>query len=238
YSDREGHIGVSGEEYGFFTEEISAMLQAGFQINVHAIGDGGNREVLHFLRDNFARNPELQKNRHRIEHAQVVHPDDFALYDELDVIASVQPPFVAEDKVWTEDRIGHARSAGAYAWRSFRRNNTPLAFGSDLMGYDWNLFYGLHSAITRQSTDSQPPGGWFPEEKLTTEESIRGYTSGAAYAAFLEEETGTLEVGKWADMTLVDIDPFETIAREPAALLDGRVLMTIVGGEKVFEAAR
>lgn len=238
YSDREGHIGVSGEEYGFFTEEISAMLQAGFQINIHAIGDGGNREVLHFLRDNFALNPAMQKNRHRIEHAQVVHPDDFALYDELDVIASVQPPFVAEDKVWTEDRIGHARSAGAYAWRSFRRNNTPLAFGSDLMGYDWNLFYGLHSAITRQSTDSQPPGGWFPEEKLTTEESIRGYTSGAAYAAFLEEETGTLEVGKWADITLVDIDPFETVAREPAALLNGRVLMTLVGGQRVFDATR
>lgn len=233
YSDRPGHVGVSGEEYGFFTEEIGAMLQAGFQINVHAIGDGGNREVLHFLRDNFAINPALKENRHRIEHAQVVHPDDFALYDELDVIASVQPPFVAEDKVWTEDRIGHARSAGAYAWRSFRRNNTPLAFGSDLMGYDWNLFYGLHSAITRQSTDSQPPGGWFPEEKLSVEESIRGYTSGAAYAAFLENETGTLELGKWADITLVDIDPFETIARDPAALLQGRVLMTIVGGERV-----
>jgi predicted amidohydrolase YtcJ len=236
YSDRPGHRGVSGEEYGFFTQEIGAMLQAGFQINVHAIGDGGNREVLHFLQDNFAINPALQANRHRIEHAQVVHPEDFALYDELDVIASVQPPFVAEDKVWTEDRIGHARSAGAYAWRSFRRNNTPLAFGSDLMGYDWNLFYGLHSAITRQSTDSQPPGGWFPEEKLTVEESIRGYTSGAAYAAFLEDQAGTLEVGKWADLTVVDIDPFSTVAREPAALLQGRVLMTLVGGKTVYAA--
>lgn len=233
YSDRPGHHGVSGEEYGFFTEEIGAMLQAGFQINVHAIGDGGNREVLHFLRDNFAINPALQANRHRIEHAQVVHPDDFALYDELDVIASVQPPFVAEDKVWTEDRLGHARSAGAYAWRSFRRNNTPLAFGSDLMGYDWNLFYGLYSAITRQSTDSQPPGGWFPEEKLTVEESIRGYTSGAAYAAFLEERAGTLEVGKWADLTVVDLDPFAVVAQRPADLLKGRVLMTWVAGELI-----
>lgn len=233
YNDRPGHHGVSGEDYGFFTEEISAMLQAGFQINVHAIGDGGNREVLHFLRDNFALNPALQANRHRIEHAQVVHPDDFALYDELDVIASVQPPFVAEDKVWTEDRIGHARSAGAYAWRSFRRHNTPLAFGSDLMGYDWNLFYGLHSAITRQSTDSQPPGGWFPEEKLTVEESIRGYTTGAAYAAFLEDHAGSLEVGKWADLTIVDLDPFAVVDEDPAALLDGRVLMTWVAGELI-----
>ncbi len=233
YSDRPGHHGVSGEEYGFFVEEIGAMLQDGFQINVHAIGDGGNREVLHFLRDNFALNPALQANRHRIEHAQVVHPDDFALYDELDVIASVQPPFVAEDKVWTEDRIGHTRSAGAYAWRSFRRHNTPLAFGSDLMGYDWNLFYGLHSAITRQSTDSQPPGGWFPDEKLTAEESIRGYTSGAAYAAFLEDKAGSIEVGKWADLTIVDLDPFAVVASDPAELLQGRVLMTWVAGELI-----
>jgi predicted amidohydrolase YtcJ len=104
------------------------------------------------------------------------------------------------------------------------------------MGYDWNLFYGLHSAITRQSTDSQPPGGWFPEEKLTVEESIRGYTSGAAYAAFLEDQAGTLEVGKWADLTVVDIDPFSTVAREPAALLQGRVLMTLVGGKTVYAA--
>jgi predicted amidohydrolase YtcJ len=101
------------------------------------------------------------------------------------------------------------------------------------MGYDWNLFYGLHSAITRQSTDSQPPGGWFPEEKLTVEESIRGYTTGAAYAAFLEDHAGSLEVGKWADLTVVDLDPFAVVAEDPAALLDGRVLMTWVAGELI-----
>lgn len=234
YSDRPGHFGVSGEEYGFFNDEISAMLQTGFQVNIHAIGDGGNREVLHFFRDNFAINPQLRELRNRIEHAQVVHPDDFALYDELDIIAAVQPPFVAEDKLWTVDRIGLKRAAGAYAWRTFRRNNVPLIFGSDLMGYDWSIFYGLHSAITRQSTDSQPPGGWFPEEKLSAEETIRGYTVNASYANFTENETGMLKEGMWADITVLDQDVFATVAQDPAGLLDGKVLMTIVGGDVVY----
>lgn len=234
YSDRPGHFGVSGEEYGFFTDEISAMLLTGFQVNIHAIGDGGNREVLQLFRDNYAINPAMQKLRNRIEHAQVVHPDDFAVYDELDIIAAVQPPFVAEDKVWTVDRIGLDRAEGAYAWRTFRRHNVPLVFGSDLMGYDWSIFYGLHSAITRQSTDSQPPGGWFPEEKLTAEETIRGYTVNASYANFTENETGMLKEGMWADITVLDQDVFATVAQDPARLLDGKVLMTIVGGDVVY----
>lgn len=235
YSDRPGHIGVSGEDYGFFVREIGAMVQAGFQVNVHAIGDGGNREVLYFFLDHISLNPELKKNRHRIEHAQVVHPDDFALYDELDIIAAVQPPFVAEDKAWTTDRIGAERSKGAYAWRTFRRHNVPLSFGSDLMGYDWDIFYGLHSAITRQSRDGEPAGGWYPEEKLTSEEALRGYTTGAAYAAFLEEKAGTLEAGKWADITVVDIDVLNVGASNPAALFDGNVMMTIAAGEVVYK---
>ncbi|MBT5186738.1 MAG: amidohydrolase [Kordiimonadaceae bacterium] len=235
YSDMPGQIGVSGDDYGFFTKEIGSILQAGFQVNVHAIGDGGNREVLHFFKDNFAINPELQKLRHRIEHAQVVHPDDFKLYDELDIIAAVQPPFVAEDKVWTVDRIGAERAKGAYAWRTFRRNNVPLAFGSDLMGYSWNIFYGLHSAITRQSTDGLPEGGWYPDEKLTSEEAVRGYTTGAAYAGFVENETGTLEKGKWADITILDLDVLNVGENSPKDLFNGKVLMTIVGGKIIYE---
>ncbi len=235
YSDQPGQIGVSGEDYGFHVNEIGAMVQAGFQVNVHAIGDGGNREVLYFFRDNFAINPELQKNRHRIEHAQVVHPDDFALYDELDIVAAVQPPFVAEDKAWTADRIGAERSKGAYAWRTFRRNNVPLSFGSDLMGYDWDIFYGLHSAITRQSRDGEPDGGWYPEEKLTSEEALRGYTTGAAYAAFLEENTGMIKKGMWADITIVDMDVLNVGTSSPADLLNGNVLMTIVGGNVIYQ---
>lgn len=235
YTDRHGHHGVAGEEYGFLPKEVSAILQAGFQVNIHAIGDGGNRGALEFYQENIAKNPELQELRHRIEHAQVVHPDDFKLYDELDIIAAVQPPFVAEDKVWTVDRIGAERAKGAYAWRTFRRNNVPLAFGSDLMGYSWDIFYGLHSAITRQSRDGQPEGGWYPEERLTAEEAVRGYTSGSAYAAFLEDETGTLEVGKWADITILNKDVLNIGTQNPRNLLGGEVLMTISAGNVVYK---
>tara|TARA_R110002096_G_scaffold435548_1_gene661434 strand:- start:91761 stop:93518 length:1758 start_codon:yes stop_codon:yes gene_type:complete len=235
YSDSPGTIGVSGKDYGFFVNEIGAMVQAGFQVNIHAIGDGGNREVLHFFRDNFEKNPELQKNRHRIEHAQVVHADDFKLFDDLDIIAAVQPPFVAEDKLWTVDRVGEERAKGAYAWRTFRRNNVPLSFGSDLMGYDWNIFYGLHSAITRKSKNLEAGDGWYPDEKLTAEEAVRGYTTGAAYAAFLEDKTGTIEAGKWADITVVDLDVLNVGEQTPADLFKGNVLMTIVGGTVVYK---
>ena len=199
YNDRHGHFGVSCEDYGFFVNEIDAMVQAGFQVNVHAIGDGGNREVLHFFRDNFEKNPELQKNRHRNKHADIVHPNDFQLFDELDIIAAVQPPFVAEDKLWTVNRVGAERTKGVYAWRTSRRNNVPLSFGSDLMVYDWNIFYGLHSAITCKSKELEEGDSWYPDEKLTSEEALRGYTTGAAYAAFLEDKTGSLskEIGPY-----------------------------------------
>ncbi|MCC3862143.1 amidohydrolase [Pseudemcibacter aquimaris] len=235
YADQPGHHGVAGVDYGFFVKEIGAMVQAGFQVNIHAIGDGANREVLHFFRDNYAKNPELQKNRHRIEHAQVVHPDDFKLYDELDIVAAVQPPFVAEDKLWTVDRVGEERAKGAYAWRTFRRNNVPLSFGSDLMGYDWNIFYGLHSAITRKSKELEAGEGWFPDEKLTAEEALRGYTIGAAYASHLDEKTGTLETGKWADITVVDMDVLNVGNQNPAELFNGNILMTIVGGDILYQ---
>ena len=162
----------------------------------------------------------------------MVHPDDFKLYDEFDIIAAVQPPFVAEDKLWTVDRIGPERSKGAYAWRTFRIHNVPLVFGSDLMGYDWTIFYGLHSAITRQSRDGLPEGCWYPDEKLTAEEAVRGYTTGAAYAAFIENETGTLEKGKWADITVVDQDVLNI---NPKEFLNGKVMMTIVGGKIIFK---
>ena len=235
YSDMPGHHGVSGEDYGFFVKEIGEMVQAGFQVNVHAIGDGGSREILDFYEGHFKINPELQKNRHRVEHAQIVHPDDFKRYAELDIIASVQPPFVAEDPPWTEERIGPDRVAGAFAWRTFRRHGVPLAFGADLMGYDWNIFYGLHSAITRRSRELVPAEGWRPEENLTPEEAIRGYTTGAAYASFVEDKAGTLEAGKWADITVVDIDILNVGHEKPEDLFHGNILMTVVGGNIVYQ---
>ncbi|NIN73240.1 MAG: amidohydrolase family protein [Gemmatimonadetes bacterium] len=112
----------------------------------------------------------------------------------------------------------------------------PLTFNSDLPGSDHDIFYGLHSAITRRDRDLQPQAGWYPEETVTAEEALRAYTVWAAASAFLEDETGVLEPGKWADITVIDIDPLVVGSTRPGELLDGSVEMTIVNGRIVYSS--
>jgi predicted amidohydrolase YtcJ len=210
-------------------------MRAGFQIGIHAIGDAGNRETLAFLESVIETSPETRALRHRIEHAQVVHPDDFARFAPAGIIAAMQPPHCVEDMSWAEDRLGPKRVKGAYAWRTLRRAGVPLTFSADLAGSDHNIFYGLHAAITRRDKKLQPPGGWYPEEAMTAEEAVRGYTSWSAYAAGWEEQSGVLRPETWADLTIMDIDPLQVGESEPGRLLDGRILATIVAGKVVFE---
>jgi len=235
YADRPGQRGVSGDEYGFNEALTEQAMQKGFQVAIHAIGDAGNRESLDILERIFTRHPQTAMNRHRIEHAQVVHPDDIPRFGELGVIASMEPPHAMEDKAWAEDRLGPERILGAYAWRSLRAAGSPLTFNSDNPGSDHDIFYGLHSAITRQDKQHEPEGGWFAEQAVNIDEAIRAYTSWSAYAAFREDETGILAPGRWADITVIDIDPFVLAEQDPGAILDGRVLMTVVGGKVVYE---
>ncbi len=236
YSDQPGHRGVSGENYGFNEALVADMIRAGFQVGIHAIGDAGNRETLTFLENVLATDAGAKALRHRIEHAQVVHPDDFARFQQSGIIASMEPPHAVEDKTWAEDRLGPERVQGAYAWRTFRETGVRLIFNSDLAGSDHNIFYGLHAAITRRSKDLQPEGGWYPEQNMTPEEAVRAYTVWPAFAAFLEENTGILAPGRWADLTVLSIDPLVTGAEEPARLFDGTVQLTVVGGKVVYEA--
>lgn len=236
YEDRPGHRGVSGSDYGFDRGLAAEAMGAGFQIAIHAIGDAGNRETLDFLEGVYAESPGTRGNRNRIEHAQIVHPDDRSRFGRLDVIASMEPPHAVEDMAWAEDRLGPVRVRHGYAWRSLRRAGARLAFNSDMSGSDPNIFYGLHAAITRRDKGRSPPEGWFPEEALTPEEALRAYSLWNAYAGFAEGETGTLEVGKRADVTVVDVDPLTLGETAPRQLLAGRVLMTVVGGRVVFEA--
>ncbi|NNF15230.1 MAG: amidohydrolase, partial [Gammaproteobacteria bacterium] len=231
YSDRPGHRGISGDGYGFNQALNQTVMQAGFQIGIHAIGDAGNRESLDILEQVFRSYPATRANRHRIEHAQIIHPDDIPRLAKLGIIASMEPPHAMEDKAWAEDRLGKHRMSGAYAWRSLRIANTRLTFNADNPGSDHNIFYGLHSAITRQDKRRQPPGGWYPEQKVTIEEAIRAYTVWSAYAAFRENSTGVVAKGRWADLTVMDIDPFELAGKDPAAILDGNILITIVKGK-------
>ncbi len=234
YSDMPGHRGVSGGDYGFDQALNKAAMQAGFQVAVHAIGDAGNREALDILERVFEESPETAANRHRIEHAQVLSPEDLPRLGELGVIASMEPPHAMEDKAWAEDRLGPERILGAYAWRSLRESGARLTFNSDNPGSDHDIFYGLHSAITRRNRSLEPEGGWYPDERMSAEEAVRGYTSWSAYASFREHDTGIIEAGRWADLTVMDIDPLALADDEPAKLLDGDIVMTIVDGRIVY----
>lgn len=236
YSDMPGHRGVAGGDYGFDQELVARMIKAGFQAEIHAIGDAGNRETLDFFERVFAEAPESRDLRHKIVHAQVVHLDDFQRFDELGISASMQPPHVAEDMTWAEDRVGPDRIQGAYAWRTLRRSGVRLLFNSDLPGSDWDVFYGLHAAVTRRNKERQPEDGWYPEQAMTPEEAVRGYTTWGAYFEFLEDETGVIRPGMRADLTVMSIDPFVVGSTDPGALLDGEILATVVGGRVIYEA--
>jgi len=235
YEDRPGHRGVSGGAYGFDRAVVGDAMSAGFQVGIHAIGDAGNRATLDFIDSVMAAAPRARGGRHRVEHAQVVAPADLPRFASLGVIAAVQPPHAVEDKGWAEARLGPARIAGAYAWRTLRRAGAALAFSSDLPGSAWSLFYGLHSAIARQDTLGDPAGGWRPAERMSAEEAVRGYTSWGAHAGFDEDDAGTVAVGRRADVTVLDVDPFR--AESPRALLAGRVLLTVSRGRVTYERA-
>jgi predicted amidohydrolase YtcJ len=235
YSDMPGHRGISGDEYGFDQALMADAMKAGFQIAIHAIGDAGNREALDILERIGDESPATRSLRHRIEHAQVLHPDDLPRIGELGFIASMEPPHAMEDKAWAEQRLGPERILGAYAWRSLREANAALTFNADNPGSDHSIFYGLHSAVTRQDKNHEPEGGWYAHEAVNVEEAVRAYTDWSAYASFREDVTGIIETGRWADLTVMDIDPFEIADDSPADLLNGRILMTIVNGKVVYE---
>ena len=165
----------------------------------------------------------------------MLHPDDLPRIGELGFIASMEPPHAMEDKAWAEERLGSERILGAYAWRSLREADAALTFNSDNPGSDHNIFYGLHSAVARQDKNLEPEGGWYPHEAVNAEEAVRGYTHWSAYASFREDQTGIIDEGRWADLTIMDIDPFVTADQDSGKLLDGRILMTIVNGNVVYE---
>jgi predicted amidohydrolase YtcJ len=235
YTDKPGHRGVSGDDYGFNVALNAEAMKAGFQIAIHAIGDAGNREALDILEAVFREDPSTAANRHRIEHAQVISPEDLPRLGRLGIIASMEPPHAMEDKAWAEQRLGAERIRGAYAWRSLREAGASLTFNSDNPGSDHDIFYGLHSAITRQDKEGQPEGGWYSGQRVTAEEALRAYTAWSAWASFREDESGIIAPGRWADLTVMDIDPFTAADQSPGRLLDGKIVMTIVDGNIVYE---
>lgn len=230
YSDKKGHTGVSGEAYGFYEDLIKKGLDKGFQLAIHAIGDKANRDVLNLYENYFETNSSSKDLRHRIEHVQVVHPDDFQRFSELNIIASMEPAHAVEDMPWAIDRVGEERAKGAYAWRTLRKNKATVIFNSDFTGSDPSFFYAVHSAITKKKRGEDV--SYFLEQAFTKEESLRAYTIWGAYASHQEKLTGTIEVGKWADFTFIDVD---ILNGAPSDILKGAILRTMINGKVAFE---
>jgi len=209
--------------------------QAGLSLTIHAIGDRAVREVLDVLaevRKNGERGME-RGLRHRIEHVQIIHPDDIPRLAQLGVIASVQPVHVMDDWPLADRVWGHERSRTAYAYRSLLNAGTHLTLGSDCPVASLNPLLGIQAAVLRQNSKGEPRDGWHPEERLTVAEAVRGYTMGPAYTAGLEDVLGSITPGKLADLVVLDRDIFEI---EPAEIASVRPTMTIFDGRVVYQA--
>ena len=230
YSDAPGNRGIPFFEEGNLRRIVLDASGRGVQVNIHAIGDAANGAAL----GAFAAVPEPQRQalRHRIEHAQVVSPDDLPRFARLGIIASIQPTHATSDKTMAEARVGEKRLAGAYAWKTLLDSGAQIAGGSDFPVEPPNPFYGLHAAVTRQDRSGQPVGGWRPQEALTIEQAFAAFTTGAATAGHAEARVGTLTPGKWADFILIDRDPFAT---PRADIWKTQVDETWLAGKRVFK---
>ncbi len=224
YSDDPKNAGLIISTVEHMTSVARRAIAAGFQVNTHAIGDRGVRNVL----DAYEHAGVAPDKRFRIEHLKVVAPEDIARVARDGIIASMQPTHATSDMPWAEDRLGPERIKGAYAWRTVLQSGARLALGSDFPVEAVNPFFGIYSAVTRQDQKGNPPGGWYPNQRLTLAEAIRGFTTDAAYAAFEESSRGTIEPGKLADFTIVDGDFYHL-----TPLFRAKVKYTVVGGEIV-----
>ena len=241
YSDDPGNSGLPQYDQASLKKLASERVAAGFQLGFHAIGDRAAQMAL----DAFATaasNPKAHaafgsKSPHdfrfRIEHDQVVAPDQFALYRKLGVVASVQPSHLLTDMSWAVERIGPERAKTSYPWKQFLDNGVPLAFGTDYPVEPINPFRGIYAAVTRKNEAGTRE--YFPEQRLTIQEALAAYTTGSAYAQFAEAEKGTLAPGMLADFIVLDRDLTKVAALE---ILKTQVLRTVVGGRTVYESGK
>ncbi|RPJ43865.1 MAG: amidohydrolase, partial [Chloroflexi bacterium] len=235
YEGDSGNTGILLMDNEEVFEHGQRAVSHGLSMAIHAIGDRANHEVLlgYAQLRRYEREHGLPALRHRIEHVQVLHPEDYGKLAELDVIASVQPIHATSD-MYIADRFWGSRSAGAYAFRTLLERGTRFCFGSDAPVEVPNPFQGLHAAVTRQRMDGSPAAeGWYPSQRLILEEALHGFTVGAAYAAGLENRQGRLARGYLADLIVLEQDPFVLPASELHAL---KPAATMVGGEWVWQA--
>ena len=233
YLDDPGNRGLTVMSESQIESICNQALEKGFQVCSHAIGDRGNNIALNSYEKILT---TLSKNREsprwRIEHVQVLLPADIARFKQLGILPSMQPTHATSDMYWAESRIGSDRIKSAYSWRSLLQTGSIIISGSDFPVEGVNPLWGFYAAITRSDQTGYPQDGWYPDQKMTREEAVRSFTQWAAYGAFEEHLKGTIEVGKWADLTILSKDIMQI---PPSEILTTEVEMTIVGGKFVYQ---
>jgi predicted amidohydrolase YtcJ len=230
YSDAPGQKGLPLLTPAQLRNKMVRASMDKFQVAIHAIGDAANAEALSAIADLTRDLPG--ERRWRIEHAQIVDPLDIPKFAELKVIASMQPVHQTSDRMMAEARLGPDRLKGAYAWRSMEKAGVRLAFGSDVPVESANPFPGIAAAISRTDAAGQPLGGWRPEETVTRETALDGFTRTAAYAAFAEDRLGTLMPGMRADFVMLESDP---LLASPDEIRKMTPLETWIGGYRYYK---
>jgi predicted amidohydrolase YtcJ len=231
YADMPGKRGLVSLPKGMLLEVAQRCADSGMQLCTHAIGDAANKTVL----DAYAAvkiEGGIAPLRFRIEHAQVIAEDDFARFARLGVLPSMQPTHLTSDMPWATERLGPERVLRAYAWRRFHALGVVVPFGSDFPVESVDPRKGLFAAVTTRGERGGPPGGYRPDQKLSREQAIRGFTRHAAYAMFAGRELGTIELGNLADFTVFDRDLL-TCAEDD--ILQAKVLLTVIGGQVAYD---
>ncbi|MBI3766471.1 MAG: amidohydrolase family protein, partial [Ignavibacteriales bacterium] len=233
YSDDPGNRGLTRISDEELESNIRLALQHGYQPCIHAIGDRGNHIVLNAYEKVLSTLPKGDY-RPRIEHAQVILPDDIPRFQNIGVLPSMQPIHATSDMFWAEGRLGPQRVNGAYAWKSLLKTGTIIVGGSDFPNDGMYPLWGFYAAVTRSDRTGYPQDGWYRDQKMTREEAARCFTQWAAYGSFEENVKGTIEVGKLADLTVLSKDIMKVPAME---ILSTEISMTIVGGKIVYQNA-
>ena len=228
YSDKPDHYGFLLSSPEHFDSVANWVIQKGFQLCTHAIGDSGNRTLLKIYAKYLKGPNDL---RWRIEHAQVINPDDFNLFGANNIIPSVQPTHATSDMYWADKRLGKKREKGAYAYKQLLQQNGWIPLGTDFPVEDISTFKTFYAAVIRKDAKGWPAAGFQMENALSREETLRGMTIWAAKANFEENEKGSIEKGKLADFVILDADIMKVVAQK---LLNVKVLATFLGGEKVY----
>ena len=234
YSDEPAHSGLILTPAERIRAVATRALQSGFQLNVHAIGDRGNRVVLDAF-EAALRDVPTANHRFRVEHAQILHHDDIPRFAALDVIPSMQSTHQTSDMYWAPNRLGYSRSLGAYAWRSLLNTGVIIPNGTDFPVEAVNPLKTFHSAVARQDENNWPAGGWFPDQRMTREEALKSMTVWPAVAAFQENDLGSLAPGKYADFVVLDRDIMRVATEE---ILGAQVLATFISGRAVYEKSK